>query len=278
MKSLSHIFFLLLATPLAGHAGEPALIELDRHVANCENQWFAAEGNDGKTPLGFAYVDPDAGPTIEHYGFLETSDGKLRAVAAEFQGKARLIQRIEQNFPAHCLTDLQARELGLPSAPESMKHYEDKRPPGKHHAMWAYFYNHIGASDVAMDHVSKAMAAGHSSPALTFEHAFALNVLERFDEAIALLQPLVDTGQADADIIAELAYAFLMQNKLPKAIELFKQAVDHGGGVPSSRRPEFARNIAAAYEQLGDKKQRDEWLERAERLQQSEEARKNYEK
>ena len=240
------------------------VLKFDQNIADCENSWFGAEAQDGSVILGYVYVDPAAGFTFEHFGTLEEVAGSLRAVQSELAKEARLIQRIGHNFPATCLIDGQAAALGLPITPQTMQFYKDSRPPGEHHAAWAYHYNHIGASDKALDHVLKALEAGAASATLTFEHAFALNVLGRFNETIALLEQAYSTGSMTSDLIAELAYARLRQGDYQRAIKLYTQAIDPDQGEISSRRWEFAMNIATAYEKLGDAERRDTWLKQAE--------------
>lgn len=266
MKKTLAVITLCCTTAALAPISSAGDLEFNQPIAECENKWFAAETEDGGVILGYVYIDPRAGFTFEHYGTLEDTGNGLRAVQSEIAREARLIQRIDQNFTATCLVDAQVADLGLPVAPESMKFYKDERPPGERHAAWAYHYNHIGANDIALDHVKKALAAGVRSTDLTFEHAFALNALARFNETTGLLEPLIPTGGVTADIIAELAYARLMQGEYQRAIELYTQAIDHDPDKPSSRRWEFARNIAAAYEKLGEAQQRDTWLERSEQL------------
>lgn len=144
-----------------------------------------------------------------------------------------------------------------------MRHYRDERPPGEHHASWAYHYNHIGASEIALDHVAKAEAAGFTSPELTFEHAFALNALGRFEETVAVLTPLVKQKNSSADIVAELAFAYLSQGEYANAIALYKNAIKIK--PPSERRWEFAQNIAAVYDRLGERSQGNRWAQKAEK-------------
>lgn len=252
----------LLCSPLA-HAQffESEALKFDQKIANCENKWFGAEGRDGKVFLGYVYIDPGAGFTFEHYGYLDSSTGRLRAVKSELYDKARFIKRIGENFPASCLTEVQVASAGLPSSPDSMKFYRDDRPLGEHHASWASHYNHIGANDIALDHVAKAIEAGFASPALDFEHAFALNALGRFDEVVVFLTPVVSSRSRTSDLIAELAYAHLRKGEYQTAIALYTQAVDH---TPrSTRRWEFANNISRAHAQLGDSKKRDKWEKRS---------------
>lgn len=268
MKKIFAAIALCWAAAALAQTPESRLL-FDQTIADCENKWFGAEAGDGSIILGYVYIDPSAGFTFEHYGTLEGSGAYLRAVQSDLAKEARLIQRIGRNFPAICLDDPQVAALGLPAVPKTMEFYKDDRPLGEHHTAWAYHYNHIGASDKALDHVSEAIAAGASSNALTFEHAFALNALGRFQETISLLDPIVSPETSTADIIAELAYARLMQADYEEAIRIYSQAIDHDQDEPSSRRWEFARNIAAAYGELGDTAQRDVWLKRSEEYRQA---------
>lgn len=252
----------LLCSPLA-HAQffENEALKFDQRIANCENKWFGAEGSDGKVFLGYVYIDPSAGFTFEHYGYLDSSTGRLRAVKSELYDKARLIKRIGENFPASCLTDAQVASVGLPLSPDWMEFYRDDRPFGEHHASWASHYNHIGANEIALDHVAKAIEAGSASTALDFEHAFALNALGRFDEVVVFLTPLVSSKAKTSDLIAELAYAHLRKGEYQTAISLYTEAVNR---TPlSTRRWEFANNISRAHAQLGDSKNRDKWEKRS---------------
>ena len=260
---LKGVFAGAFCCAFAALAQEPEETAFRQTIADCEQSWFGAEANDGSVFLGYAYIDPYAGFTFEHYGRLEGKGEALRAVPSDLIGKARLIQRVGHNFPATCLLADQVAELGLPLVPETMQFYQDSRPPGEHHAAWAYHYNHIGASDKALVHVQNALEAGAASAALTFEHAFALNVLGKFGETIALLETDYGSEDMTADLIAELAYARLRQGDYERAIELYTQAINPGQGQVSTRRWEFARNIAAAYAELGDTERRETWMKRA---------------
>ena len=271
VKNILVAITLFCATAALAPVAVAGELMFNQAVAECENKWFGAEAEDGGVILGYVYIDPSAGFTFEHYGALVDAGEGMRAVESSLAGKARLIHRIDHNFAAICLSEAQVAELGLPAVPETMRFYKDDRPLAEHHTSWAYHYNHIGASDIALEHVSKAIAAGATSADLTFEHAFALNVLERFDETIALLDPIASTQNITGDIIAELAYARLMQGEYKIAIDLYLKAIDVARGEPSSRRWEFARNIAAAYEEMGDTKQRDEWLKRSDQLRETRE-------
>lgn len=268
MRRVLGALLLMGSTVVCAQSASTPGFAFDQRASDCEGRWFAAQTQGGKINLGFMYIDPQAGFTIEHYGTLDRSGTQLVAVKSELQGKARLIHRVESNFPASCLPAETVASLGLPAEPETMQFYRDERPPGEHHASWAYHYNHIGASDVALTHVAKARAAGYTSPALTFEHAFALNATGQFDQVIALLMPVVKARDALPDTVAELAYAYLMQGEYEKAIGHYQRALDGPGVKSSQRRWEFAQNIAGAYERLGNIELRDKWLRTSERYRQ----------
>jgi tetratricopeptide (TPR) repeat protein len=253
----------------AATAGASLSIEFDENVSQCENRWFVAPTQSGENLLGYVYIDPSAGFTLEHYGRLDESGGTLRAVKSEIYDEARVIHRIEFDFQAACLSEDVVATLGLPTAPKAMEFYKENRPSGEHHASWAYHYNHIGANETALAHISKAAALGYTSLDMTFEHAFALNALERFNETAALLSTVVEDSSCPEDIIAELAYSHLRMGHFEQAIALYKRALASNDEPPSQRRWEFARNIAAAYDQLGDASERDAWLEASEKHKQS---------
>ncbi len=258
MRILVAILASFLSSSAQCEGEDPTTIEINQTISQCEWKWFAADTTEGKRLLGFVYVDRAAGFTFEHYGSLELTDGKLRAVPSDLHGEARVIHRIGHNFPVACLSDEIVSALGLPIEPETMRHYKDDRPLGEHHASWAYHYNHIGASETVLEHVSKAKSSGYSSSSLTFEHAFALNALGRFPETVEVLSPLINEDST-ADTIAELAFAFLNQGKFEEAIQLYEKAIRVK--PISERRWEFSQNIAAAYDRMGETAKRDKWLE-----------------
>ncbi len=257
MKINKATFVFLFAFPVYAQAQEAATLSYNQGIANCENKWSGFKDRDGKTQLGYVYVDPSAGFTFELYGKLESTEGHIRAIKSELHGKARVIVRIEHNFPAMCLSESQVAELGLPLTPEWMKFYKDDRPLPEHHTRWAYHANHIGANELALAHIAKVVAAGAASPSLIFENAFALNALRRFDETIALLAPAIASNGASSDLIAELAFAHLAKGDFQTAIVFYKRAIDHD--KPSVRRSQFANNTAYAYGKLGDHEQSDHW-------------------
>jgi tetratricopeptide (TPR) repeat protein len=262
-------------------AGEPVCAQefppLSQHIADCENKWILSENSrsaDARV-LGYLYVDPTAGFTVELHGNVELAqDGTLIRRPSELEGKARVILRLDSNVPVACLSDEQIAQLGLPREWEFRENYKDSRPPGPHYTSWASHFNQIGASERALELVKLARAESYSSPKLEFEEGYALNALGRYDEAIQSLRKAAQRYPDDVDIAAELAYGHLSLRQYSQAVELYRRALSLDTKHSSPRRWEFAQNIARAYDQLGDFRRKGEWLEKsAEWKKQQEQAR-----
>jgi tetratricopeptide (TPR) repeat protein len=250
----------------AGIAYAQEFPALSQHVADCEGRWILSESPKSKDVrrLGYVYVDPNAGFTIESHSEVAVGpDGALVRRLDALEGKARLIIRVERNDPAVCLSDDQTNQLGLPVEWEYRDGYEDRRPPGPHYTAWASHYNEIGGFEHALEFVRLARAENYSSSTLDLEHGFALNALERYEQAIETLDQALKRYPEDIELTAELAYANLSLERYPLAIDLYRRALSHDKKRASSRRAEFAGNIANAYGHLGDTKHEREWREKS---------------
>ncbi len=257
MKALLRLA--LIASLSAAAADFPAATD---RVADCENRWFLLEGRDPASRiLGFAYVDPTAGVTFEHNGDVDVgADGSLVRKPFELKDKARLIVRVGANLQIVCLSDAQREQLGLSATWEWVDVYKDSRAAGPHNAAWASHYNHIGAFDRALKHIEAARSENYHSRDLTFEYGFALNAVERYQDALAVLEAGVKSYPRDVNMRAELAYANLALGDFIKAIDLYKRAYSQDKNGVSGRKAEFAQNIAAAYSKMGNDKDASKWL------------------
>jgi tetratricopeptide (TPR) repeat protein len=125
---------------------------------------------------------------------------------------------------------------------------------------WASHYNHIGAFDRALNHINAARSDRFESRDLTFEHGYALNAMERYQDALTILEPGVKAYPRDVNIRAELGFAHLGLRNVAKGIEIYERAYSMDKNGASGRKAEFAQNIAAAYAQLGNDKEAKKWL------------------
>jgi tetratricopeptide (TPR) repeat protein len=256
-------FTLLLMAGVAGASEFPPSVH---SIADCDNRWFLAEGQDPSVRfLGFAYVDPTAGITIEHNGEVVLgAEGALVRKPNALDKKARVIARVGSNVRIACLSDDQATHLGLPLIPEWLRFYKDDRAPGPHNVAWASFYNHIGACEKALEFIQVARDDGYTSVELSYEHGFALNAMSRFRDARQVLDAAVKDNPDNVQLTGELAYSYLHLREFNRAIELYKTAIAKDQTADSARRAEFAQNISIGFSALGDEKSAAEWRKKSE--------------
>jgi tetratricopeptide (TPR) repeat protein len=268
METANHKLCILTSLVLfgVGAAYAQEFPPLSQHIADCENKWILSESakSDEVRELGYVYVDPTAGVTIELHGEVELDQsGALVRRPSLLEGKARVIVRVASNGVVACLSDNQTERLGLPHEWEYRDNYKDNRQAGPHYTAWASHFNQIGGFDRALEFVKLARAENYSSSKLELENGFALNALGRYDEAIQLLIEASRRYRDDVEITAELAYAQLSLHQYQSAIELYRRALSLDRRRATTRRSEFAHNIASAYGQLGDTKSEREWRERS---------------
>ena len=264
------LFFALLLSflPITSIAGGfPPSVD---RVSNCENKWFLVGPEESQVRvLGFAYIDPTAGFTLEHNGEVGLNEnGDLVRLPSELKDKARVIIRATSDFKAACLSNDLATKLELSLIPSWLEVYKDKRELGPHSVSWAYFYNHIGASKKALEYLKEAEKQNYKPRQYHFELGYALNASGDFKGALEALQVAVKEHPNDTEIIAELGYAYLNLNEFTKAIESYELALKTDKKGDSQRRWEFAQNISAAYSMLGDKDQSSSWKVKADEWKQ----------
>jgi tetratricopeptide (TPR) repeat protein len=256
-------FYALLL--VAGSADASGFPPSTQHLADCENRWFLKGTEESNVRmLGFAYVDPTAGVTFEVDGEVATgADGALVRKPNALEGKARIIVRADANFEIACLSDELATQLGLPLVPDWLENYKDSREPGPHNVAWASYFNQIGAFERALACLQLADSAGYASTDLSFERGFALNAMNRFQDAIQALEFAVKQNPNDSGTIGELAFSYMGLRDYKKAIPLYEAALSKDSRRRSGRRAEFAQNISVAFAALGDEKSASKWRKKA---------------
>lgn len=239
--------------------------EAATRIADCENRWVLLPREDGLLTLAFVYIDAQMGFTVHIQGLVAEKGAGLERRPWPMEDKARLIARIPTNIAVRCLDPKELAPLSLVAEPDWLKHYADASPVGEHLTSWGSHYNHIGASAQALRFLEKAHEAGVTTHALMFELGFAYNALGRFDDAKRVLAPVVREHRPDPNVLGELAYAQMRLGDYERAIEWYEKAIDLLGNDAPARSMEFARNISAAYNALGKKRQSAQWMKRSEK-------------
>lgn len=92
---------------------------------------------------------------------------------------------------------------------------------------------------------------------LEFELAFAYNALNKFDEAVPVLEKAIKNEPKNAFFHRELGYAFIHTNQVEKAEKAYRK------GIEVSKRDEvkaeMAINMTQSYFKIRNRKKFDEW-------------------
>jgi len=246
-------------------------LSYDLHMSDCENLWVALyhKPEDSDYTYGFVYIDPQAGFTVQYGGrFTIDANGKYRLAPNPIPpDKMNLKIRLDRNGVAALLPHEALAELGLPEKPDWLKFYEDKADPITHKVSWGSFYNGIGDSRRAIDHLESAYRERPDAPKLVFELVYAYNALERPEDAIRLSKSEFAKNPKDELLCRELAFGYLHLKSYKEAATQYQACVALCGDSESQRaeKSELAMNLSSTYKALGDAPNSEAWLEKAKR-------------
>ena len=246
-----------------------ASLSYNAHMSDCEDHWVALyhKADDPDYTYGFVYIDPQAGFTLHYVGRFTIDAGGNYHVAPNPipADKFSLKIRLEQNGIAALLPPRALTQLQLPQKPDWLKYYEDHADPITHKVNWGFFYNAIGDSRRAVDFLEAAYREKPDASRVVFELAYAYNALERPADAIRVSKDEFRKKPKDELLCREMAFAYLHLKSYKEATEQYQSCIalcddsEDGRGEKS----ELALNLSAAFEGLGDTRNRDAWLGKA---------------
>jgi tetratricopeptide (TPR) repeat protein len=249
--------------------GKAAGLRYDVHMSDCEDRYVALyHGPDDRDfTYGFVYIDPEAGFTLHYIGeFAVDDDGNYHEAPNPLPpDKLSLKIRLEQNGVAALLPPRALAQLGLGEKPDWLKFYEDKADPVTHKISWGFFYNAIGDSRRAIDFLESAYREKPDAPRVVFELAYAYNALGRPTDAIRVSKSEFARSPRNELLCREMAFAYLNLKSYKDATEQYQSCIalcdDSDAG--RAEKSELAINLSAAYERMGDTKNRDAWQKKA---------------
>lgn len=231
----------------------------DKEYYRCENQWvlLPKKAADTAYTTAYLYLDRDAGFSLRLQGSLYKDRGGIWRYSA-YDRKSATIFRIPAEFTNVAVMDLQTlAAAGLPTAPDWIWNYREGEDDAPQLVRRGYFYNHVGASDIALPLLEKAYKEDPETEQLMFELSYAYNALGKFDDAISLLLPAVKKTPKEPMLLRELGYAYAQQLKMDDAEAVYKK------GIACSTKPdqqaEMAFNMVGAYFKKGNKEKFAEW-------------------
>lgn len=231
----------------------------DKDYFRCENQWvlLPKKATDTAYTTAYLYLDRDAGFSMRLQGSLYKGKSGLWKYSP-YDRKSSVIFRIPQEFDRVAVMNPQTlADAGLPTAPDWIWNYREGEDDAPQLVRRGYYYNHVGASDIALPLLEKAYKEDPETEQLMFELSYAYNALDKFDDAIRVLLPAVKKAPKEPLLLRELGYAYAQQLKTTDAEAVYKK------GIACSRQPdqqaEMAFNMVGAYFKTGDKKKFAEW-------------------
>jgi len=260
-----------MAAPATGDQSDAAAaLSYNFHMSDCENRWVALSHKPGDSDYtyGFVYIDPEAGFTLQFGGkFTIDAAGNFHAAPDPLDSqKINLKIRLEEgNGVAALLPPRAITQLGLPEKPDWLKSYEDKSDPLIHKANWGSFYNGMGDSRRALEYLEPAYKEKPDNHKVVFELAYAYNALERPADAIQVAKGEWIKSPKDELLCREMAFAYLSLKSFKEATEQYPSCIALCDDSEAGRaeKSELEVNLGAAYQEMGDKQNHDEWLNKA---------------
>ncbi len=265
-------YFMLLICAFLGKiafAQQPVLADenfkFDQRVFKCEKKWviFPKAPNAKNYPFGYIYVDRMAGFTLNLEGFFYLDQNKNYVLdTAAYGNKAKIVKyRLEGNSkPVALITADHYSQLKITAEPDWVKiYYQPVTDSLYYNFRRGFIFNGVGEGDTALTYLKKVYKMQPHYKGLEFEMAYAYNVSNKFADAIKLLEPAIKNDPGNIMFYREMGYAYLGQSNLAKAIEYYKQGVDHCNEQQLSEKSEMAINMARAYKLSGDDAAYKEW-------------------
>jgi tetratricopeptide (TPR) repeat protein len=232
----------------------------DKRFVECEDKWVAFQKDkDGAYAFGFIYIDQMAGLTLNYESsFTIGDDGKLiRKPVLDSLMASYKIRLQNNNVKVALIPESKFSELKIAASPEWLANYKTGIGTAKRLQRWGYYYNDWGMSGKALEYLEPGYKMAPDYKGMAVELAFAYNVLEKFEEAIPVLNKAIDLTPDDWYLYKELSYAQLKTDKLDDAGQSAMKGI--GYAKETQMKAEMAYNIAYSYFEKKDKESFSKW-------------------
>jgi len=174
---------------------------------------------------GFIYIDEQAGFTYQLGStfIIDTNNKYLpEKIDTTFMAK----YRIEPNWKdVAIIPNEKLVELKLPKTPEWLKFYKINEESVSYLKNIGFYYNHVGACDLALEVLKKAYQMEPHYEGLEFELAYAYNAIKQYDKAISVLKKAIENDKNDFYFYRELGYAYKNTNKIDQAEKTYRKGI-----------------------------------------------------
>ena len=228
-----------------------SLLKFKSNFYDCENKWVVIpkKADSDKYGFGFIYLDGQAGITIDIEGTFKI-DSTQKFVRLDNGPKtSSLKRRLGKNTVQFAvLSPAQVKELGLTPEPDWLKFYliSDKLA---HDIAFGRNLNAIDECEAALKYLEKSYKVSPHAEGLEFELSFSYNALQRYDDAIKVLESALKNKPKDIIFFRELGYSQLNKGDFNSAVKTYKDGIEICSDSQNAERSEMAFNMALIYQQ-----------------------------
>ncbi|WP_316845335.1 hypothetical protein [Pedobacter psychrodurus] len=253
---MKYILTLLLLWSIGSKAQTE--LKFDHALIDCEDKWVAFPMNKDSTyNFGFIYLDKMAGLTLNVEGTFKI-DAK-----GNYEAKKIINSSVKHRIPptkvlAALIPLTKFSELQIKEIPDWLHFYKTSDTDVNRIFRLGFVYNQWDLAEKALINLEKVKAINPKYNGLSFEFAFAYNVLKQYDKAAKVLKEAIVENPKDCLLYKELVYAQL-NVKLTDAEETYRDADKNCSD--NAYKSEMAHNIAYHYYLLKNKQKFNYWGE-----------------
>lgn len=236
-------------------------IIFDTKYYEAKDRWvlFPKKEVDSLYPIGFVYLDLQAGFTLNYEGTIQLkNDGsfKIDKIDENYSSKIRLEPYKTSNV--YIIPNDKLKEIGLPEIPDWLKIYLPSNDQSIETLKdYGFQFNHVGACEKALTYLEKAYKMNPHYDGLEFELAYAYNHLGQYEKAITVLDKAIRNNAKNYYFFRELGFAYVKQNKIDLAEKTYLKGIKMSDN--DFEKSEMALNMAQGYFHTKNRKKFDEW-------------------
>lgn len=248
----------LLISSIGFSQSNTAELNFDTKYYDAVDKWiaFPKKVADTSYTFGFIYLDEQAGFTFDYTSSFIKTDNGLEKLPGKFE--INLKSRLSRNTRnVAVLSDEQISQLELPKEPEWLAVYKEDSDKVEYLKNIGFHFNAAGASNLALNSLTKAYKIEPHFNGLEFELSYAYNALGQFDKAISVLEGAINNDPENFLFYRELGFSFVNLGEIEKAENIYRAGMKLT--KDKTQKGEMAVNMAQAYFQLKNHKKFNEW-------------------
>ncbi|MDN5284036.1 MAG: hypothetical protein JWR38_310 [Mucilaginibacter sp.] len=246
MICVSHLSFSQVASSFATG------LKFDQRYTKCERKWVVIPKADTAKNYVYGYI------YIEHQVFFMFDlrgafsigpGGRYVKDTTLYKNIGNLKYRIERNWhPVALLPASHFKELDLQPEPSWVKTYYVYRDTARYNYLMGRTYNDLNEYEIALTYLEMARGVNPFTVSVALQMAYAYNMLSRFNEAIAMLQPAIKEKPDDVRLQTKLGDVYFKLKDYDNALSIYLNAVNLFTYERSEAKGEVAFNIANIFQ------------------------------